>query len=199
MADNPAPDPSPESPESENQDAGVLLFFPFRQLPENPEELLERLTDVSGIHAGDLRYKLVGLGLKRFTPQMPIAQQKDTAAEMTDLGIPAAVIAEKAVKGRFSLPIARRAQITDSNVVFFNRHDEAVFTVDSNVDLLVIVADLSGNAVESPFIAPGIDARAPVRTFETALQKISVARPAAVICGLGTKTGGVLLDQEGFS
>lgn len=189
-----------QSPQTGSDEPGVLLFFPFRQLPESPEELFERLTDVSGIHAGDLRYKLVGIGLKRFTPQMPLPQQQNTAAEMNDLGIPAAVISEKTVKRRLSLPVARRVEITDDAVVFFNRQDERVFTVDDSVDLLLVVADLSGKAVEKSFIAPGIEQQPPVRTFDTALMKISTARAAAVICSVGGQSpAGVLIDHDTFS
>jgi|GEM_PF-1464870 len=183
----------------EESPPGVLLYLPFHRLPENSGEMLDRLSSVCDIQAADLRYKLVGRGIARLTPTLPFGQQEALAGEMNDMGIPAALVAEKQIRQRISLPLARRVEITDTEIVFFDRDDTPVFTVDKTVDLLVVAADLSGRAVDKPYIGPMGQATVP-RPFPEALLKISVNRPVAVFSRVGADPpSGVLVDHAAFT
>lgn len=162
--------------------------------------MLERLASVSGIPIGDLRYKMIGRGVARMTPALPGKQQEALAGEMNAMGIPAAVVAEERLRRHLFLPLARRVEITDTETVFFDRDDKAVFTVDKTIDLLVIIGDLSGRAVEKPFAGLEMEQPAPSWPFDMALKKVSMNKPVAVFSAIGTDPpAGVLVDHALFA
>lgn len=181
----------------------TVLYLPFLRLPENPEDMLGRLAMASGLHAGDMRYKIVGSGVTRLTPTLPPEKQTAFVNEMRDMGIPAVIVDEKTLKRRLKLPAARRVEITDTDLLFYDRHDNPVFRVDKETDLLLIAADISGENRKQAFINPDFDPRAAARSsgrsFEEALKKITLGSPAVVFCRVGSEiVEGVLLDHASF-
>ena len=181
----------------------TVLYLPFLRLPENPEELLGRLALASGLHAGDMRYKIVGSGVTRLTPALHPEKQKALVDEMRDMGIPAVIVDDKTLKRRLKLPAARRVEITDTDLVFYDRHDNPVFRVDKETDLLLIAADISGKNRKQAFINPDFDPRAATRSagrsFKAELKKITLGSPAVVFCSVGGEiVEGVLLDHSSF-
>jgi hypothetical protein len=192
------PEPSPDMPSNAPANTTVL-YLPFRRLPEHPEEFIERLAHASGIHQGDLRYKLVGRGVNRLTPVLTPEKQRNFVAEMQGLGIPAAIVEEQKIKRRIKLPAARRVEITDADLCFFDRNDNPVFRVDKDVDLLVIVADLSGKKTSKTLIVPGADRAFDTPSFEDALRKLSLGTPAAIFCRVGGEmVEGVIITHSSF-
>ncbi|MBS3809037.1 MAG: hypothetical protein KGY38_02640 [Desulfobacterales bacterium] len=181
-------------------DSRLLLFFPFSRLPGEAGEMLERLSAASGIAPGDLRYKLVGQGLSRLTPELEADRQDACLAEMKSLGIPAALVPAEKTEYRKKLPVARKVEISDHAAVFFDRHDNAVFKVDHDTDLLVILTDLSGKAIEKPHLALQFHRHPAQKSFEEALKKFSVCQPAAIFAPAGGPSpAGVLVDHSIFA
>ncbi len=188
-----------ETQKREDAAAGTVLYLPFLRLPKNPEEALERLALASGLHAGDLRYKIVGSGVNRLTPTLPLQKQKDLVAEMQDMGIPAVIVDEKRLQRRIRLPVARRVEISDYDMQFYDRNDNPVFRIDKDTELLIVVADLAEKKRKQAFINPDFDEQVTVPPFENALKKISIGSPAAVFCRIGGEdVECVLLEHSAF-
>ncbi len=163
----------------------MILYLPFLRLPKNPEEMLHSLALASGLHAGDLRYKMVGRGVNRLTPTLPRQKQKDFVAEMRDMGIPAVIVDEKSLKRRIHLPAVRRVVITGTELQFYDRKDNPVFRIDKDTKLLIIAADLAEKKRKQAFINPDFNEHITEQPFEDALKKISIGSPAAVFCRIG--------------
>ena len=178
----------------------ILLFFPFPRMPEQAEDMLNRISAASGIASGDLRYKLVGRGLTRLTPDPGPARQGECVAEMQAFGFPAALVPAEKIKNPTRLPRARKVSITDEAVIFYDRHDDPVLTVDANTELLVILADLSGKVLENQQLALHFGQEHRQKNFDEALKKISVSEPAAVFCKVGGEAPrAVFLDHAVFA
>ncbi|MBA2882644.1 hypothetical protein HNR65_002998 [Desulfosalsimonas propionicica] len=199
----PTPDPKTSPENLKNADSGhpILLFFPFENLPENANDLLGRLSEISGIQAGDLRYRLAGRGLTRLSPDPGPEKISQCVRQIQNMGLAAVQVPESAVRSRLRLPTARKVSIADSAVVFYDRQDNAVLTIDKKTDLLVIVADLSGKAVEKPNLSLFMEAGSAGRNFDQALKRISAAAPVAVICKINQEEppAGVFVDHTRFS
>ena len=163
----------------------MILYLPFMRLPKNPEEMLHNLALASGLHAGDLRYKMVGRGVNRLTPTLPRQKQKDLVAEMRGMGIPAVIVDEKSLKRRIRLPAVRRVDIDGAALQFYDRNDNPVFRIDKDTKLLIIAADLAEKKRKQAFINPDFNEHITEQPFADALKKISIGSPAAVFCRIG--------------
>ncbi|MCF8095638.1 MAG: hypothetical protein K9J79_09800, partial [Desulfobacteraceae bacterium] len=188
-------------PVAENsKNSRILLFFPFRRLPAHAEEIIERLSAASGIASEDLRYKLVGRGLARLTPGVDAEKQEACLAEMRDIGIPATLVTSETARRRLKLPLAKSVEISENSIIFFDRNDQAVFTVDEKTDLLVIAADLSGKTTEKAHLALQFNTYPGPGNFNEALKKISLSKPAAVFARTdGGAPLGVFVDHCAFA
>ncbi len=178
---------------------GVFLYLPFTRLPEDSEEMLNRLALASGLHAGDMRYKIVGRGVNRMTPSLPLQKQKDLVAEMQDMGIPAVIVGEKNLRRRLGLRVVQRVEITGSEMHFYDRNEEPVFRIGKDTRLLIIAADLAQKKRKQAFVNPDVDAHLSRPSFEDGLKKISVGSPAAVFCRIGSDPPEcILLEHSSF-
>ena len=202
----PYPGRSATSGKQDDAAPAALLYLPFRRLPTAPEEMLARLGEAAGLQAGDMRYKIVGRGVNHFTPPLPRPKQKRLTDEMNDLGIPAVIVDKNRLKRKIRLPLAKRVDITDDALRFFDRTGHSVLTIDKTVDLLVIIADLTGNRRKKIMFGPDIEDRASGKeaksSFERDLQRISIGKPAAVFWRVNTDSSdaeaGMLLDPDAF-
>ncbi len=199
--------PSPsQSGKQGNSAPAALLYLPFLRLPDAPEDMITRLAEAAGLQAADMRYKIVGRGVNHFTPPLPRPRQKLLADEMNKLGIPAAIVEKNRLKRKLKLPLAKRVEITDEALRFFDRGGHPVLTIDKTVDLLVIIADLTGKRrkkiVFGPDLEDGSSGRNPVSSFEKELQRISIGKPTAVFWRVNADSSdtetGVLLEPDAF-
>lgn len=196
----PKQNPSPEKPTEKPPGQTTVLYLPFLRLPNHPEEMIDRLALASGIHQGDMRYKIVGRGINRLTPVLPPEKQKSLVAEMQEMGIPAVIVAEQMIKRHIKLPVARSVWITDSDLCFFDRNKTPVFRIDKETDLLVITAALTGKKSRKSLIPPDLAQQFTGPSFTDELRKISLNGPAAIFyrIGNGETVDGVLLDHSSF-
>ncbi len=189
-----------EAPTGKISGQTTVLYLPFLRMPNHPEEMIDRLSLASGIHQGDMRYKIVGSGINRLTPVLPPEKQRDFVAEMQTMGIPAVIVAEQMIKRRIKLPIACSVEITDSDLCFFDRNKNPVFRIDKETDLLIIAAELTGKRSRKSLIPPDLAQQFTGPSFTDALRKISLNSPAAIFyrVGDGETVDGVLMDHSSF-
>lgn len=168
--------------------------------------MIARLAEAAGLQAGDMRYKIVGRGVNHFTPPLPPQRQKLLADEMNELGIPAVIVEKSRLKRKHKLPLAKKVEITDEAIRFFDRNNHPVLTIDKTVDLLVIIADLTGKRRKKIMFGPDLEDGASGKeagsSFEKELQRISVGKPAAVFWRVNSDSSdsgaGVLLEPGAF-
>lgn len=202
----PVPSQSATSGEQDDAAPTALLYLPFRRLPDAPEEMLARLGEAAGLQAGDMRYKIVGRGVNHFTPPLPRPRQKQLSDEMNELGIPAVIVEKNRLKRKLRLPLAKRVDIADDALRFFDRSGHPVLTIDKTVDLLVIIADLTGKRRKKIMFGPdledGASGKEAESSFEKELQRISIGKPAAVFWRVNSDSSdteaGVLLEPDAF-
>ncbi|HMA86037.1 MAG TPA: GIDE domain-containing protein [Desulfosalsimonadaceae bacterium] len=196
------PNQTPDTSASDAAPAGeqYILFRRLSKLPKNPDEMLQILETASGVDQTDLRYRLAGPGFGLLRPKIARDAVDACIADMTDFGIPAAVVAKSDIAIPELPPQARRIHFTEDFIEFQTAEEEPIFRVDETTDLLIILTDLSGKAVKQIMTTIAYTSQVQEKPFEEILKKLSMSSAAAVFYDIkGNPAKGVFIDSTAFT
>jgi len=196
------PDQTPDTSASDAAPAGeqYILFRRLSKMPKNPDEMLQILETASGVDQSDLRYRLAGPGFGLLRPKIARDAFDACIADMTDFGIPAAVVAKSDIAIPEIPPQARRIYLTEDSIEFQTAEEEPIFRVDETTDLLIILTDLSGKAVKQIMTTIAYTSQVQEKPFEEILKKLSMSSAAAVFYNISENPAtGVFIDSTAFT
>jgi len=177
-------------------------FVLFRRLSRKPAEdaaVFDAIEAASGISQSDLRYRLAGPGLGVLLPKTSPEQMADCAAELTDFGMPAAVLAKSDLTRASLPPQAKRVHLTPEAIEFQTAEETAVLRIDKSSELLVIATDLTGKAVKELLTTIAYSQDVSEKPFEEALKKLSMSRGTALLYDMQHNPAkGVFIDSGAF-
>lgn len=198
MAATPFPDPTAPSPKEAG--SGFLLV---NRRPVLSESFLESLTvaaAVTGLDLGDLRLRFKGQGIGVLNLHRPLPALKECAAALKDIGINAGVVSKTAIQQAPLPRPARHLALSSGSLALLDANKEPLLTITKQSRLLIILTDLSGRAVQQIMTAMAYTGGPIHKEFEEILQKISIAKPAAVFFDLDAPPEtGIYVDTDTFS
>ncbi len=175
----------------------------FRRLPSmsaDAGEVLKAVASASGISRTDLRYRLAGPGFGVLLPKQPRPAMEACALELADFGMPAAVVAKSAISAAGLPAQARRVRLDKAFIEFQTAEEEPILRVDSSSQLLIIVTDLSGQAVKQILTTIAYTSQVQEFPFAEVLKKLSMARGAALVYDMQKEPAqGVFIDSGAFT
>lgn len=176
------------------------MFRRLPSMPGAPGEMLKAVESVSGISLTDLRYRLAGPGFGVLLPKQPRPAMEACAVELGDFGMPAAVVAKSELSGARLPAQARRVRLEKAFIEFQTAEEEPILRVDSTSQILIIVTDLSGQAVKQVLTTIAYTSQVQEFPFAEILKKLSMARGAALVYDMVKEPAeGVFIDSGAFT
>ncbi len=176
------------------------MFRRLSSMPGAAGEMLAAVESVSGISRTDLRYRLAGPGFGVLLPKQPRPAMEACADELGDFGMPAAVVAKSELSGARLPAQARRVNLEKGFIEFQTAEEEPILRVDNTSQILIIVTDLSGQAVKQILTTIAYTSQLQEFPFAEILKKLSMARGAALVYDMGKEPAeGVFIDSGAFT
>lgn len=122
----------------------ILLFHTVHSLSIDISDILKKLEYITGKHATDIRFRLLGQGIGMLPVKHEIPEASQLIETMNHLGIRAAFIDEPIDYFRYPLPLAKNISITPLYIIFKDDKNQPLFTLDKTSEILMVLADLSG-------------------------------------------------------
>jgi len=162
--------------------------------------MLQSIESASGVSQSDLRYRLAGPGFGVLRPQKSGPALTDCLTEMGAFGMPAMVVKKTGPYDVKLPPQAKRVCLTEKSIEFQTAEEEPILLVDNSTRLLVIVTDLSGQAVKQLLTTIAYTSQLQDFPFEEVLKKLSMAQGAALLYDMQKNPAqGVFIDSGAFT
>ena len=155
---------------------------------------------ITGIHPSELQMRFIGPGIGALTVNRSIKELERCAADLKTIGLTTAVIGKDQIKKSRLPAAAKKMNLSGASMDFEDNGGETLMRIDARTDLLIILADLSGQNALQLMTAMAYTGKAVRPKFEDALKRISIARPVAVFYALNSDPlTGVYVDADTFS
>jgi len=167
------------------------------------ETLLESLTEaaaITGLSVGELRIRVKGPGIGALNINRPLPKLEECAAALKAIGINAGVVEKDFIKNGPLPQPARHLDLSADSLAFLDADKNPLLTLSQKSRVLIILTDLSGQAVRQIMTAMAYTGGPVHKEFDETLKKISITKPAAIFYDLnGTPENSVYVDSDTFS